>query len=433
MSCKRILATSALTVFLAGCGDNQDTQASREAGGDLADGTQAFTEQAGEAKDKLAGLADSAADGAGEVGSAAGDQAAAIGDSVGEAAGDTGDAIGGFAESAGDQAGDLADAASDKMNAAGSSPSDRLQNAKDQVAGYTDGLGEKAESLKQDIQDGAGEAKDRLAAGMPGSAGDTDTGIGSAASDASESARDAVAGDGLEDTQENLAGLQDGDTGSADQFGQGGSAEETIDDAKQRLSGLTDQSEGSATPDSENLASEQSSSDSMADTAKQAAGAAVAGIGGDEASEAANTAEDSASELANRSSDLGSGDQAAFETPSSSLSSGGSDVLDTVTFEFNSHEVDADTSFKLDAVANNLQDKTDASVEIIGYTDSKGSSEYNEWLSQRRAEAVKDYLVSKGISPNNLSTKSSGAESPVADNTTEQGRGANRRVEIVLR
>jgi outer membrane protein OmpA-like peptidoglycan-associated protein len=69
---------------------------------------------------------------------------------------------------------------------------------------------------------------------------------------------------------------------------------------------------------------------------------------------------------------------------------------------------------------------------IEGYTDSMGSDEYNRDLSQRRADSVKNYLVSRGISSDRLNTSGRGENSPVADNDSAAGRQQNRRVEVII-
>jgi OOP family OmpA-OmpF porin len=84
----------------------------------------------------------------------------------------------------------------------------------------------------------------------------------------------------------------------------------------------------------------------------------------------------------------------------------------------------------LDELAEYIQ-KSKKSLEIIGHTDSQGSDSYNQTLSQNRANAVKQYLVSKGvIYP--ITAIGKGESEPIADNSTSAGRAKNRRVEFVL-
>jgi outer membrane protein OmpA-like peptidoglycan-associated protein len=74
----------------------------------------------------------------------------------------------------------------------------------------------------------------------------------------------------------------------------------------------------------------------------------------------------------------------------------------------------------------------DLKLEIDGYTDSVGSDEYNQTLSDKRAEAVRDYLTSSGVSSNNVEARGMGKADPVADNSTAAGRQLNRRVEMIV-
>ena len=76
---------------------------------------------------------------------------------------------------------------------------------------------------------------------------------------------------------------------------------------------------------------------------------------------------------------------------------------------------------------NKVQGKN---VKIIGHTDSQGNPQKNKELSLQRADAVKQYLIAKNISPSRLSTAGMGADEPVADNATEEGRKKNRRIEF---
>lgn len=73
------------------------------------------------------------------------------------------------------------------------------------------------------------------------------------------------------------------------------------------------------------------------------------------------------------------------------------------------------------------------SIEVTGHTDSQGSAAFNQALSERRAAAVKSYLVNKGVDAGKISTRGMGASSPVADNASAAGRAQNRRVELDIK
>jgi outer membrane protein OmpA-like peptidoglycan-associated protein len=79
-----------------------------------------------------------------------------------------------------------------------------------------------------------------------------------------------------------------------------------------------------------------------------------------------------------------------------------------------------------------LKDFPDVKVEVCGHTDSDGDREHNVDLSQRRADAVKKYLVDKGIDTARISTRGAGPDQPIADNTTKDGKAKNRRIEFKL-
>ena len=71
-------------------------------------------------------------------------------------------------------------------------------------------------------------------------------------------------------------------------------------------------------------------------------------------------------------------------------------------------------------------------VRVEGHTDSVASDDYNQKLSERRAEAVRAWLAAKGIEPSRLQTRGFGESKPVADNATPEGRQKNRRVEVII-
>jgi OOP family OmpA-OmpF porin len=103
----------------------------------------------------------------------------------------------------------------------------------------------------------------------------------------------------------------------------------------------------------------------------------------------------------------------------------------TITFKFNSSVLDSQAKSTLDSMASNAGNGG-YMIELQGYTDSRGSEQYNIGLSQRRAEAVERYLVSKKIPLYRISIVGLGKDDPVADNKTEKGRAENRRVEVRL-
>ncbi len=103
-------------------------------------------------------------------------------------------------------------------------------------------------------------------------------------------------------------------------------------------------------------------------------------------------------------------------------------------FDVNSAELKAAGINELRALATHIKGLADVqSVDIVGYTDSTGSADYNQKLSQRRAAAVKNFLMDNGVSPRIMTTLGRGEENPVASNASADGRARNRRVEITIR
>ena len=86
----------------------------------------------------------------------------------------------------------------------------------------------------------------------------------------------------------------------------------------------------------------------------------------------------------------------------------------------------------LDEATEVLRQYPDIRVEVAGHTDSIGSDQYNQGLSERRAKSVFDYLVGNGIDSGRLNSRGYGESAPIADNATREGRQRNRRVELVV-
>lgn len=100
-------------------------------------------------------------------------------------------------------------------------------------------------------------------------------------------------------------------------------------------------------------------------------------------------------------------------------------------FPTNSSYLTDNAKAELDKLADLLK-KNNKNLRVDGHTDATGTAHYNEWLSEKRANSVKDYLVAAGISSGRISIKGYGQEKPVGDNKTVEGRKLNRRVEVVI-
>jgi OOP family OmpA-OmpF porin len=105
-------------------------------------------------------------------------------------------------------------------------------------------------------------------------------------------------------------------------------------------------------------------------------------------------------------------------------------ILEGVFFEFDKAVLMPVSRDTLDVVGQSLIDWPKVRVEVQGHTDSQGDVQYNEDLSMRRAQAVKDYLVSRGVSADRMTVTGFGESRPIADNSTMEGRAKNRRVQL---
>ena len=107
-------------------------------------------------------------------------------------------------------------------------------------------------------------------------------------------------------------------------------------------------------------------------------------------------------------------------------------TLGDVLFDTGRAELKSGAGRKLDQLAQFLVEHPDRRVQIDGFTDSVGTDSYNEELSQRRANAVREALISRGIESSRIGTEGYGKSYPVANNNDSGGRQLNRRVEVVI-
>jgi outer membrane protein OmpA-like peptidoglycan-associated protein len=106
--------------------------------------------------------------------------------------------------------------------------------------------------------------------------------------------------------------------------------------------------------------------------------------------------------------------------------------MSDVLFAFNKYELKPDAQIKLAKISGILLTYPNLKVQVEGYTDNIGSDEYNLKLSEERATAVQAFLIAQGVQPGSVSAEGYGKASPVADNASNSGRAANRRVSMVV-
>jgi len=121
------------------------------------------------------------------------------------------------------------------------------------------------------------------------------------------------------------------------------------------------------------------------------------------------------------------------DIPLSKIEKGNKVVLKNIFFETNSYVLKEQSKTELEKLISFLNNNISVNIEIGGHTDNVGSSEANKTLSENRAKAVNDYLVSNNIPSSRLSYKGYGEERPISDNNTENGRALNRRTEFIIK
>jgi outer membrane protein OmpA-like peptidoglycan-associated protein len=103
-----------------------------------------------------------------------------------------------------------------------------------------------------------------------------------------------------------------------------------------------------------------------------------------------------------------------------------------IRFDYDKSSLTPEAKENLDKLFPVLQGNADTNIQIFGYTDNTGSAAYNVTLSEKRAQSVKAYLVSKGLKSKRFKTYGYGIEDPIASNETADGRSQNRRVEFAI-
>jgi outer membrane protein OmpA-like peptidoglycan-associated protein len=108
------------------------------------------------------------------------------------------------------------------------------------------------------------------------------------------------------------------------------------------------------------------------------------------------------------------------------------DFEEKILFGYDRADLSASSEASLEKLVTILKEYPDTNIEVQGHTDSKGSDNYNQRLSERRANSVSSYLRNKGVSPSRLTTKGYGENAPIATNDSDDGRSQNRRVTFLI-
>jgi outer membrane protein OmpA-like peptidoglycan-associated protein len=106
--------------------------------------------------------------------------------------------------------------------------------------------------------------------------------------------------------------------------------------------------------------------------------------------------------------------------------------MSDVLFDTGLHTLRPAAREKLSRISGIILVYPDMKIEVEGHTDSVGADDYNQRLSERRADSVRSYLVSQGVASNSIVARGFGESKPVADNMNAAGRQANRRVELIV-
>jgi len=108
-------------------------------------------------------------------------------------------------------------------------------------------------------------------------------------------------------------------------------------------------------------------------------------------------------------------------------------VASDASFAVDSSTLNGNAQSTFNTIATTLKDYDKTAIHVVGHTDSSGSDEYNQKLSQKRAQAVASFLTGRGVTSKRVLTWGRGESEPIATNDTEAGRAENRRVDIVIK
>lgn len=136
--------------------------------------------------------------------------------------------------------------------------------------------------------------------------------------------------------------------------------------------------------------------------------------------------------FANLTINLASDNRSQIDIPLTALRAGASLLLHDIFFDVNQAFLRPESYAELDRLVRLMNENPDLKIEIQAHTDNQGRAAYNKKLSDRRADSALQYLIENGIAPERMRSVGFGDTKPVADNTTEEGRQKNRRVELII-
>ncbi len=334
---------------------------------------------------------------------------------TGELASATGDAVKGAAVKTGEMAKGAASATGDAVKGAASATGDAVKGAAEKTGELASATGDAvkgAASATGKAVKGAAEKTGEMAKDAASATGNAVKGAAETAKDAASATGKAVKG-AAEKTGEMAK-----DAASATGKAVKGAAEKTGEMAKDAASATGKAVKGAAEKTGEAVKATGDAAKGAAKATKNAVKSATASATPD--AKALKLPGGSVSgNLANFLSKKGAAGNKAF-------------TLSDVKFASGSANLTGNSKKQLDNVAKVLKAYPNVAIELQGHTDSSGNADKNQQLSERRAKAVKTYLVNKGVATKSLASKGYGSTKPVASNDTQEGKRKNRRTDLVV-